>query len=291
MITAMGKERECFTAFRNALANEIPGMIDFMFHYISSGSPTYRLCREPNDGANLLTRVWNECGWLACDGSYDEYERRLDRELKKNLRKLGRRLTESGKVTHTVISSDEAEPSHFQRFVRLEHSGWKGNLGTSICASGLTLNFYRVLTSRLRDTGWLRWYFMELDGRDIAAQLAVHTGSTLFLVKTAFNENYRRFAPGKLLFERIVRHGFESNDIALINCLGYGELYRPWNVKTDSFVETHLVQQGLIGSLLRLLPLKLKSMKRGNAVDADRGDLPTPSRNDSDLAREMLSGE
>jgi len=259
-----GRERECIEFFLECIDREAPGVIDIEFPFITDSSPTYQLLIDSWPSHNTFARDWGQCGWLPCVGGFSNYQLQVDRELKKNLRQLNKRLTDTGRVSVSIVKSDDAEPSHFQRFVRLEPSGWKGNRERSICSSGLTLSFYRVLTSRLQDLGWLEWHFMEIDGKDIAAQLAVRTGSTLCLVKTAFDENYRRFAPGKLLFEQTLKRAFEAPEIERVNCLGYGELYRPWNLSTHRFVEVHFIRKGIAGALFRHFPLHLKSIRRGN---------------------------
>jgi Acetyltransferase (GNAT) domain len=264
MVTLPGREQECLEFFLDRIHQEIPGIIDIVFPYITDASPTYVLSGEFLSRYKSVSREWGKCAWAQCNRSWTDFQSKLDKDLQKNLRRMHRRLADAGRISVSIVTSDLAEPSHFQRFVRLEHSGWKGSQKTSIGSSGLSLNFFRVLIDRLQDLGWLEWHFMELDGKDIAAQLAFRTGRTLCLVKTAYNETYRRFAPGKLLFEQSLKRGFDSPDIDRVNCLGFGELYHPWNLQTQRFVEVHFIRSGFAGTVFRKIPLQLRTFRRGN---------------------------
>jgi Acetyltransferase (GNAT) domain len=264
MVALPERERECLDFFLDHIHQEVPGVIDVVFPAVTASSPAYLLSRGVQSGHKSFAREWGECGWLPCESGWVNYQTQLDKELKQDLRRMHKRLTDAGRVSVSVVTSDLAEPSHFQRFVRLEHSGWKGNRGTSICSSGLTLNFYRVLIDRLQELGWVEWHFMELDGKDIAAQLAVHTGKTLSLIKQAHNETYSRFTPDNLLFEQTLTRAFDSPDIDRVHCLAYGELFSKWNFRKQKFVEVHFISKGIAGTVFRRIPLSVRSFRRAS---------------------------
>jgi len=52
--------------------------------------------------------------------------------------------------------------------LELHAEGWN-----TLCQSEALVSFYRVLTNRLADLSWLEWGFWEIEGKRIAAILAI----------------------------------------------------------------------------------------------------------------------
>ena len=164
-------------------------------------------------------------------------------KLRRNLRRLRVRLHDSaGAMTSVRITSmrerdPDAPPgaalegetddgtddgadleAAFERFVALEATGWKsggagaagtagataGGRGTAIAHDRAALGFYRALL-RPRAPGLAPTIVeLELDGRTVAAQLALRTGTALHLLKIAYDESLAAASPGSLLLDSLI---------------------------------------------------------------------------------------
>jgi hypothetical protein len=137
--------------------------------------------------------------------SYDAYAAELGRNRRKGMRRLRARLEEAGALEHVAVMDGEALPSAVEAFLALEASGWKGRAGTALAARADTAAFARRLFGGADGPVRARADLLTLDGRPIAASLALVCGGTAHLLKTAYDESLRRLAPGLVLEDAIVR--------------------------------------------------------------------------------------
>jgi CelD/BcsL family acetyltransferase involved in cellulose biosynthesis len=99
----------------------------------------------------------------------------------------------------------------------VEASGWKGEAGTAIVSRPETEAFYRAIAAAFHERGELRLSRIELDGRVAAFDLCIEHGGRLFLLKTGFDEEFRRLAPGLVMrlaaIEHCFEHGLRSHEL------------------------------------------------------------------------------
>lgn len=125
------------------------------------------------------------------------------KDIERNLR----RLREIGAVDFERADEPEQVKQRVEEFLALEQSGWKGQNGTAFL-------------SKDRDTAFARMAFggngptvvdsLLLDGMPIAMSVNMSNGATLFALKCAYDENYRKFSPGLVLEYLVVEEFFTS---------------------------------------------------------------------------------
>lgn len=91
----------------------------------------------------------------------------------------------------------------------VEGSGWKARNGTAILSSPDTARFYREVAHAFARRGELRLSGIELDGELAAFDLTLLHGNRLCLLKTGFDERFRKLAPGLVMRLSIVERCFE----------------------------------------------------------------------------------
>jgi CelD/BcsL family acetyltransferase involved in cellulose biosynthesis len=100
---------------------------------------------------------------------------------------------------------------------RVEASGWKGVAGTAIVSSPDTECFYRGVAASFARRGELRLSRIVLDDRTAAFDFCIEHRGRLFLLKTGFDEEFRRLAPGLVMrlsvIERCFELGLESHEL------------------------------------------------------------------------------
>ena len=93
---------------------------------------------------------------------------------------------------------------------RVEASGWKGEAGTAIVSAPETEAFYTSVARAFEARDELRFSRVVLDGETAAFDLTLLHGGRLYLLKTGFDERFRRLAPGLVMRLSIIERCFET---------------------------------------------------------------------------------
>lgn len=123
----------------------------------------------------------------------------------KDLRRRQRRLAEAGNVSCLVASGGPALAEAVEAFLALEQAGWKGESGSAMACRPAHAAFARAAFGPADGPVRVRADTLRLDGRALAISLALVSGGTAYLLKTAYDEAARTLAPGLLLEAEIVR--------------------------------------------------------------------------------------
>lgn len=136
---------------------------------------------------------------------YETYAAELPAGRRKDMARRWRRLRERGEVALASATGGDALGEAVRCFLELEAAGWKGARGTALASRPGMAAFAHDLfrdgpgpVGAMADT-------LSLDGRVVAASLALTCRETAYLLKTAYDERHARFAPGLLLEDAIVR--------------------------------------------------------------------------------------
>jgi hypothetical protein len=135
--------------------------------------------------------------------SLDDGEAYLRAALNKNhlreMRRQFRLLSELGSVTYNVARQPEEIRLRMEEFLALEASGWKGRKRSAMVNDRLRAAFAREAITNLAEADQMRIHTLDLDGRAIASMVVFIMAGEAYTWKTAFDESYARYSPGKLL--------------------------------------------------------------------------------------------
>ena len=175
-----------------------------------------RLMSEVRSHRRLhVVEPWQTSPILDTTGSFEQYraERKSRwREIERRRRKLRREYRVEEKLIESPLDLERELASGFE----VEASGWKGRAGTAIASLPETARFYRGVAAYLQRHDELRLSTLSADGRVIAFDLGLVHNGRYYLLKTGFEESWRRFAPGLALrlsvVERCFDLGLESHE-------------------------------------------------------------------------------
>jgi CelD/BcsL family acetyltransferase involved in cellulose biosynthesis len=137
---------------------------------------------------------------LAPRGDRSSYvETVLGAKRLRELRRLGRRLTESGAVLFSTATEADAVAAAAEDFFALEASGWKGEAGTAAAQHPDIRRFVAAALIGLAAEHKVAIDRVLLDGRPIAAAVTLRSGDRAWLWKIAYDEDFARWSPGVLL--------------------------------------------------------------------------------------------
>ena len=140
-------------------------------------------------------------------------------KFKRNLRRQRKKLDQRGRVELSLVQDCAALDEAFVAFMQLEASGWKGKRGrgSAIMLRPNLERFYQDLMENFAADERCLISLLKLDGHVIAAQFCVIAGTTLYLLKIAYDETFSAMAPGNQLLHDLLRHCCDSQLITSVS--------------------------------------------------------------------------
>lgn len=158
---------------------------------------------DPADGV-VLGRA---CPYLTLPATWDQFLSRKDRKFRYNLRSRAKRLARDtgGKITyHQVSAIEEMEPA-MREFFRLHQQRRSGNGNTDAFQSAELRRFHLELAKTFLHRGWLRLYWMAVEGRPIASIYCFRYRNVVSFYNTGFDLAYSSYGPGMAVTAHAIR--------------------------------------------------------------------------------------
>jgi CelD/BcsL family acetyltransferase involved in cellulose biosynthesis len=146
----------------------------------------------------------------------------LSKNRLKDVRRTMRRLQEAGTLTHEHVEDRERLQQRIEDFLRLEHAGWKGKMGTSHLSKPSDAAFARQAYAQ-GPAGFAAIDTLLLDGAPLAMKLSVRTGPTAFTPKIAYDERHRKLGPGMALEYMLIEEFYRSGDPLAVDAAATAE--------------------------------------------------------------------
>lgn len=124
----------------------------------------------------------------------------------KDLRRRRRRLDELGSVRWRALAGEDVNQACIDRFLHLEHRGWKGANGSSLMSRPQDEQFFRKMIENFSSTGSALFTELTLNDQVIASTSNLIAGNGGFAFKLGWNPEYERMSPGLLNEIELVRH-------------------------------------------------------------------------------------
>lgn len=157
-------------------------------------------------------RASHDCGAQGQSQFDDAFKGKRRKEMKRLLR----RLEDEGPVSLETIEGDRLQ-SHFEQFLALEASGWKGRENTALASKSQTAGFSRDTVAAMGSAGHVRIDELRVGEKLIASLVSFVDGGHVFAWKIAFDEAYARYSPGAQLVlftfqQNLAMQGFKLAD-------------------------------------------------------------------------------
>jgi hypothetical protein len=146
----------------------------------------------------------------------------------------------------------------FDTLLYLEQSGWKGRKGTSIAQIEKSMRFHGALCDTASADGLLRWYQLFAGGKQVSMNMAICRGSTLWLVKTAYDENARRYSPGALGLTEILKNANEDPQVHTVRMITDYPWQDRWQPDKEPYMGVRIFLPSISGRMTSLATSLLK---------------------------------
>ena len=144
----------------------------------------------------------------------------LSSSREKALRQKRRRLDKRGQLSCTTHQAPEEIRAALEEFLALEIAGWKGKAierGHAIRRFPANEAFFRAAIEGLATRGLAKISALRSDGKPVAMQITVQSGSTAFTWKSAYDEAQRDCAPGILMLQEVTAALLADPAIAVVD--------------------------------------------------------------------------
>ena len=113
-----------------------------------------------------------------------------------NYRKSLRDMEKLGVLEWQFVPSSEISESTVTNFLRVEHSGWKGEDGTSLLSNSNHAQFFNETIRLLKERNRVFFSELRLNGEVIAGTCNFISGNKAFAFKIGWDIAYKKYSPG-----------------------------------------------------------------------------------------------
>lgn len=132
----------------------------------------------------------------------------------RELRRQWNQLEKQGKLAYSVARQPGEVRIRMEEFLALEASGWKGRERSAMVLDRFRAAFAREAITNLAEADSVRIHTLDLDGKAIASMVVFLMSGEAYTWKTAYNEHYARYSPGKLLLAELTEWHLDDANIA-----------------------------------------------------------------------------
>ncbi|WP_087000336.1 GNAT family N-acetyltransferase [Rhizobium sullae] len=137
----------------------------------------------------------------------------------REMRRQWRQLEELGTAVYVVARQPRDVHARFEEFLTMEAGGWKGKKRSALATDRYHTAFAREAVSNLAAIDAVRIHTIDLNGKAIAATVVLMMGGEAYTWKTAYDEAYARYSPGKLLMAELTEwHLDDANIVRSDSC-------------------------------------------------------------------------
>lgn len=147
------------------------------------------------DAAPFREHIWSRAEYHREDLNDDPLAY-CSKARRKSLRRCWRNLEAEGSVRLRIQRPSTGDFAAIDRFLMLEHSGWKRDRGTSLLTDERDGMFFREMLHNFADDGSVIIGELEVGGRLVASTCNLLRGDTLFALKVGWDPVYASGSPG-----------------------------------------------------------------------------------------------
>jgi hypothetical protein len=189
-------------------------------------------------------------------GSWEAFEKNQGTDWRHNFKASRRKLDKLGTYHVSLFEENPIKPETVMKITEIEQASWKDNwrreremsedhqLFDIIALSNKASELYPDFKSSIR--------FLELNGRAIAYTFVVKHKGIGFIVKSTFNNFYRKAYPGMFLINESIGDLHKSGDTTLIDFMTNLPATKKWHATPIPRVRL-MLWNGFLPKIVRLI--------------------------------------
>lgn len=223
-------------ALEQLAAAALAGGEDVVIERLRADDPAVAALARACAGRLTLVDAEHVSPAVELTGDVEDFKRRSKPRWGAPLERFRRKMARDHQAELAIVEPPGDVDAELREGFAVEASGWKGASGTAILSQPETERFYTDLSHAAAARDELRFATIRLDGRLVAWDLLLLFDGRLHLLKTAFDEEFRKLAPGLVLrlavIERAYELGLRSHEL--------GGAPDPWKLKFADVNREHV---------------------------------------------------
>jgi CelD/BcsL family acetyltransferase involved in cellulose biosynthesis len=210
--------------------------------------------------ATLLEDRLRILGWKATSSQRpqvrvslpDTWEQYLKQLSSKERGKVGnrlRRLESRHKVEFRRCEWPDELPVFLETLYSLHQKRWEARNEPGSFSLPARRHFYSEMTRSLLYRGWLELWQMEMDGVQVASQIALRYENCLYSLQEGFDPAYASDSVGYVLRSHVLRQGITTGVRAYDFLYGDQESKQRWGADMGHYVDIHFARPGSLGAV------------------------------------------
>jgi CelD/BcsL family acetyltransferase involved in cellulose biosynthesis len=176
--------------------------------------------------------------------TWDDYLATKSSNLRGQLRTKERRLARKHRLEYRLADDPSRLGEDMEVLFGLHEQRW-GPVG-SVAFAGARADFHRDLARVMLERGWLRLWFLELDGQPVAAWHGFRYAGAEWFYQSGRDPSWERSSVGLVLLAHTIRAAIEDG-IGDYRLLRGGEQYKDRFATDDPGLQTLTVPRGIAG--------------------------------------------
>ena len=185
--------------------------------------------------------------------NYECFIGRLGKKTRTNLRYYKRLIErEIGWIQNQIIRPNSAEQQLelFNKFLKIEQSGWKGEKGSALAQDEENKLYHLALCEIASSEGQMLWQVVTAGEMPIAMNMVIQRDSTLWVVKTAYENEYQKYSPGTVALTDFLQFAIEDQNIATIRMITDVDWVDKWKPRKENYQGMRIFFPSLAGKAL-----------------------------------------
>jgi CelD/BcsL family acetyltransferase involved in cellulose biosynthesis len=152
-----------------------------------------------------------------------------------------------GDFEFKVITDGDMIDHHMDLYYAVYAKSWQER-------EGIGPHFHRDLAKMAARSGWLRLGFLYFGGSPIASQFWISSNGCAFILKTVYDQRYKKYSPGKILTSEMMKHAIDVDKVRSIDYVQGDEPYKEdWTPKRRERKGLLAFNNNMKGKYLELL--------------------------------------
>jgi hypothetical protein len=195
-----------------------------------------RICKTRSMGVRMKNGAGMSHSVIPVECAWNDFQKSRGGDFRRDFKSIRRHLDGAGKWQILLFENENDEQGVFRKIMDVEEASWKQNLRLQHHMGSMDegLLFIWEASSlairRCPDFKRSVW-FLELNGQAIAYSLVIQYKGTAYMMKTSYNNQYRRLYPGIYVNNEAIRDLFNCGRIRMIDFMTNLPAMRTWTFR------------------------------------------------------------
>lgn len=191
---------------------------------------------------------------IPVEHTWDEYKTLRGRNFRRKFKKIERNLDRAGSWRITCVENRNKSSNAIKKILDVERMSWKAawrtRMGLRMDKDLLMIWKGSLYTARTEpDFKWNVW-FLELNDQTLAYSLVLQYKEVAFIIKTSYDERYKRFYPGVHVINAAIRGLFKKRQVRSIDFLMDLPFHRTWTSICLPRVRVMMAPKGVSSNIM-----------------------------------------